>query len=187
MWHDRLRDADCQSIAASVTVTIDTTRPLIQPATSVAIRIALRAVPIPTIPAVATTRARTDSKVLRPRCSAKNPPLSFESSVIPPRGPPRPFSRGTASSAQEPPDHRPPDARRLNEGQIAPRAPGAIRHHKRRGFRFDAAARSSLMTSTYCSCREDPQYAQATSRPTVLDTKGFNVDLQACASQQPPA
>src|SRR5205823_9464391 len=54
-----------QSIAASATATIDTTRPAIQPATSAATRIAPRAVPIPTTPAVATSRAKTDSKVRR--------------------------------------------------------------------------------------------------------------------------
>src|SRR5262249_60573712 len=43
LCHDYLPSVsrrDCQSIAASVTVTIDTTRPEIQPATSAAIRIA---------------------------------------------------------------------------------------------------------------------------------------------------
>lgn len=49
---------------------------MIQPATSAAIRIAARAVPIPTMPAVATTRARTDWKARRLRCSRGDPSVA---------------------------------------------------------------------------------------------------------------
>ena len=70
-----------QSIAASATVTIDTTRLAIQPATLAAITIAPRAVPMPTMPAVATTRAKTDSKVRRSGCSGRNPPPTGASPV----------------------------------------------------------------------------------------------------------
>ena len=71
-----------QSMAASATATIDTTRPAIQPATSAATRIAPRAVPIPTTPAVATRRAKTDSKLRRSGCSDRNPPVSGVSRVV---------------------------------------------------------------------------------------------------------
>ncbi len=61
-------------MAASTTVTIDTTSPLIQPATSAAMRAAPRAVPIAMTPAVATRRASIDSNVRRSGFSGRNPP-----------------------------------------------------------------------------------------------------------------
>jgi hypothetical protein len=84
----RRRRRDCQSrrerhsTAASATVTMDTARPVIQPATLAAIRIAPSAVPTPTMPAVATRRAKTDSKVRRSGRSDKNPLLTGVSSAV---------------------------------------------------------------------------------------------------------
>ena len=62
------------SIAASATVTMDTARPVIQPATLAAIRIAPRAVPTPhDACGRKKTRGKTDSKVRRSGRSDKNP------------------------------------------------------------------------------------------------------------------